>query len=156
MHIGAARDMASNDDPRNVPRRDVLGAAVGGSAAAFALAVVYPVARFIEPPTRPGGGPVSVGKLEEFPLDGAKMVIVDEKPVLVFRTQDGQVRAFSALCTHLQCVVAFSAERRQIECPCHRGVYSLDGQNIDGPPPRPLDELLVTVNDGSVIVSSTR
>jgi Rieske Fe-S protein len=146
--------MAESDDPKKVPRRDILGIAVGGSAAAFALAVVYPVARFVEPPTRPLGGPVVVGKLEEFPVDGAKMVSVNDRPVLILRGADGELRAFSALCTHLQCVVAYSAERRQIECPCHRGVYSLDGRNIDGPPPRPLDELVVSVNEGSVIVSS--
>ncbi|HEY8087550.1 MAG TPA: Rieske (2Fe-2S) protein [Polyangiaceae bacterium] len=139
-----------------MPRRDVLGVAVGGSAAAFALAVVYPVARFVEPPSRPSGGPAVVGKLEEFPVDGARMVMVDDRPVLVLRGVDGQLRAFSALCTHLQCIVSYSAERRQIECPCHRGVYSLDGQNLEGPPPRPLDELLVTVNEGSVIVSAAR
>ena len=148
--------MASNDEPKRVPRRDLLGVAVGGSAAAFAVAVGYPVARFIEPPAHPSGGPAVVGKLEEFPVDGAKMVTVDERPVLVLRSSSGELRAFSALCTHLQCVVSYSAERRQIECPCHRGVYSLDGQNIEGPPPRPLDELAVTVNEGSVIVSALR
>ena len=146
--------MASNDDPKSIPRRDVLNVAVGGSAAAFAIAVGYPVARFVEPPARPSGGPVVVGKLEEFPTDAAKMVTVNDRPVLVFRSADGQVRAFSALCTHLQCVVSYSQERNQIECPCHRGVYSADGQNLDGPPPRPLDELTVTVSEGSVIVSA--
>ena len=148
--------MAESDDPKRVPRRDVLGVAVGGSAAAFVLAVVYPVARFVEPPIGPLGGPVVVGRLEEFPVGGAKMVSVNDRPVLVLRSQEGELRAFSALCTHLQCIVAYSAERRQIECPCHRGVYSLDGRNIDGPPPRPLDELAVTVSEGSVIVSSAR
>jgi Rieske Fe-S protein len=148
--------MASNDDPKRLPRRDVLGAAVGGSAVAFTLAVVYPVARYVEPPTRPTGRPVVVGRLEEFPLDGAKIVTVDDRPVLVLRSSDGELRAFSALCTHLQCVVSYSAERRQIECPCHRGVYSLDGQNIEGPPPRPLDELEIVVNEGAVIVGGTR
>jgi Rieske Fe-S protein len=146
--------MAPNDDSKRVPRRDLLGAAVGGSAAAFTLAVVYPVARFVEPPTSPSGGPVVVGRLEEFPVDGAKMVMVDDRPVLVLRSSDGELRAFSALCTHLQCVVSYSAERRQIECPCHRGIYGLDGQNLEGPPPRPLDELVVVVNESSVIVSA--
>jgi Rieske Fe-S protein len=145
--------MASSDDPKQLPRRDLLNVAVGGTATAFGLAVVYPVARFVDPPSRPRVGPVSVGKVEDFPTDGAKLVTVNERPVLVFRARGGQMRAFSALCTHLQCVVAYSAERKQIECPCHRGAYSLDGQNIAGPPPRPLDELLVTVNEGNVIVS---
>ncbi len=147
--------MASNDDPTDVPRRDILGVAVGGSVAAFALAIGYPVARFVEPPVRLSGSPAVVGKLEEFPSDAAKMVMVHDRPVLIVRASDGQLRAFSALCTHLQCIVSYSPERNQIECPCHRGVYSMDGQNLEGPPPRPLDELVVTVSDGSVIVSAT-
>ena len=145
--------MGSNDEPEEVPRRDFLGMAVGGSAAAFAVAGGYPFLRFVDPPAQQPSGPVNIGKLEEFPVGSARTVIVDERPVLVIRTGDG-FRAFSALCTHLQCVVAYSAERNQIECPCHRGVYSMDGRNIGGPPPRPLQELSVTVNTGSVIVSA--
>ena len=80
-------------------------------------------------------------------------MLIDERPVLVIRARGEEVRAFSALCTHLQCVVAYSAERNQIECPCHRGIYSVDGQNIAGPPPRPLEELAVTINDRVVTVS---
>jgi Rieske Fe-S protein len=146
--------MASNDDSKPIPRRDLLNVAVGGSAAAFAVAVGYPVAQFVAPPARPSEGPVMVGKLDDFPRDAAKLVTVNDRPVLVIRSGDGQVRAFSALCTHLQCVVSYSSERNQIECPCHRGVYSIGGQNLEGPPPRPLTELAVTVSEGAVIVST--
>lgn len=144
----------SADEPKSPPRRDFLNLAVGGSAAAFAVAAGYPVARFVETRARPAAGPTVVGKVEEFPLGNAKTVVVDERPVLVIRGADGRFKAFSAVCSHLQCVVGFSAERNQIECPCHRGVYSIDGQNIAGPPPRPLEELAVSVNDGAVIVST--
>jgi Rieske Fe-S protein len=144
----------SNDELKSSPRRDFLGIAVGGSATVFAVAAGYPVARFIEPRTRPPSGPTVVGKVLEFPPGTVKSVMVDERPVLVVRAADGQFRAFSALCSHLQCVVGYSPERNQIECPCHRGVYSMDGVNIGGPPPRPLEELQVSVNEGSIIVSA--
>ncbi len=146
--------MASNEPPKGPPRRDFLGLAVGGSATAFAVAVGYPIARFIQPNARAGSGPSVVGKLEEFPPGTAKTVLIDEKPVLVIRTTDGELRAFSALCTHLQCIVGYSAERNRIECPCHQGVYSIEGRNLSGPPPRPLQELAVTVNEGAVIVGA--
>jgi cytochrome b6-f complex iron-sulfur subunit len=146
--------MSSNEEPKRPPRRDFLGIAVGGSAAAFAVAVGYPVARFIQPPARPASGPTVVGKLEDFPVGTAKTVLVNEQPVLVIRTVEGEFRAFSALCTHLQCVVGYSAERNRIECPCHQGVYSIEGQNVSGPPPRPLEELPVSLNEGAVIVST--
>lgn len=146
--------MSSSDTPKSAPRRDFLNIAVGGSAAAFAVALGYPASRFVEPPARPAAGPTVVGKLEEFPIGAARIVVVGERPVLVIRAADGQLRAFSALCTHLQCVVAYSSERNQIECPCHSGIYSADGQNLAGPPPRPLDELAITVNEGTVLVST--
>jgi Rieske Fe-S protein len=151
--------MSSNEDskrskPKDVARRDFLGIAVGASGAAFAVSAARSLRRFVEPPSRPVAGTLVVGKLEEFPKGTSKTVLLNERPVLVIRNAAGEVRAFYALCTHLQCVVAFVPERNRIECPCHQGVYSIDGQNIEGPPPRPLDELTVTINDRMVVVSS--
>ena len=60
--------MASNDDPRRVPRRDVLGAAVGGSAAAFRSRWSTRLRASSSPPPSPRESPVVVGKLEEFPV----------------------------------------------------------------------------------------
>jgi len=141
------------NEPKNPPRRDFLGIAIGGTAAAFAAAVVYPLGRFIEPSSRPPSGPTTIGRVEDFAPGTSKTVLVQDRPLLVIRTADGEFRAFSALCTHLQCVVGYSPERNRIECPCHQGVYSIDGQNLSGPPPRPLDEYAITINDGAVIVS---
>ena len=145
----------SADDRENPKRRDFLNLAVGGSAVAFTAAMGYPVARFVQPRPRMDQGPAGVGKLEDFPIGGAKTVLFHDRPVLVVRSADGQVRAFSAICTHLQCIVGYVPEKNQIECPCHQGVYSTDGQVVSGPPPRPLDELVVTLNEGSVILSTT-
>ena len=145
--------MPDNDDRKaGVPRRDFLNVAVGGSAAALAVAGGYPVVRYLEPPPERTQGAVRVGELESFPVGTVRSVLVGERPVLVIRTAD-EVRAFSAICSHLQCVVAYSSERKQIECPCHGGVYAIDGRNLAGPPPRPLDELTVTIDEGFVLVS---
>lgn len=143
--------MSSDGEPKDRPRRDFLGMAVGGSAAALALAGAYPVVRYLEPPAEPAPGATPVGKLEEFQVGAVRTVLVNERPVLIVRTAN-EVRAFSALCTHLQCVVQYAAERKRFECPCHGGVYSLDGTNVAGPPPRPLDELAVAIAEGTVIV----
>ena len=143
--------MSSDDEGKDLPRRDFLAVAVGGSAAAFAVAGGYPVVRYLEPPSQGPAGLTTVGKLEEFPVGAVRTVLVDERPVHVIRTAD-EVRAFSALCTHLQCVVQYSAEHKRFECPCHGGVYAIDGTNVSGPPPRPLDELTVTIAEGTVLV----
>lgn len=144
--------MSDNDGSKNVRRRDFLDVAIGGSATALTLAVAYPAARFMEPHAGRTSGSAVVGKLGDFPVGTARTVLVDERPVLIVRSVDGEVRAFSALCPHLQCVVGYSAERNRIECPCHGGAFSVDGRNVAGPPVRPLDELRVSLDEGLIIV----
>jgi cytochrome b6-f complex iron-sulfur subunit len=143
---------ADDDDRKELPRRRFLDLAVGTSAAGLAIAGAYPVVRYLEPPPGGPGTAVRVGELERFPVGTVRTVMVHDRPVFVIRTAD-EVRAFSALCTHLQCVVAYDPERGQFVCPCHGGVYSIDGRNLEGPPPRPLDELAVTIDEGFVLVS---
>ncbi len=60
-------------------------------------------------------------------------------------TKESEVRAFNAICTHTDCTVEFLPEKGVIFCACHGGTYDLNGRNISGPPPRPLEEYNVTL-----------
>jgi Rieske Fe-S protein len=60
------------------------------------------------------------------------------KPCLLILV-DGEPRAINAVCTHLQCTVEFRPTNADLFCNCHNGVYDLNGRNIAGPPPRPLE-----------------
>lgn len=153
MSVAARAAMGDDDPAGGQPRRDFLGIAISGTAAALGVMAIYPVGKFLTPRDEAGSQVATLGEVERFLRGTAKTVLVGERPVLVLRLDDGTFRAFSALCTHLQCVVAYAPERKQIECPCHRGVYSLDGQNVAGPPPRPLEQLSVTTVNGIVTVS---
>ncbi len=44
----------------------------------------------------------------------------------------------SNVCTHMQCDVHWDVNLKQFLCPCHGGLYSINGTNIGGPPPWPL------------------
>ena len=79
---------------------------------------------------------VTVTPLSGAPVSGT-LVRVDKFRVSL-RDASGDYRAFSATCTHLQCVVEFRKAERDIFCNCHNGQYDLNGRNIAGPPPRPL------------------
>lgn len=76
---------------------------------------------------------------------------VDRRVVFLVRSGD-RVRALDSTCTHLGCRTRVNAETRLIECPCHGGVYDLQGQVIAGPPPRALDELPTRLDGAYVLV----
>lgn len=146
----------NSDDGRNVPpppRRDFLNVAIAGTATALGITASYPVLRFLEPSTRSSVRIAEAGKVDDFPNGSAKTVLVGDRAALVIRLDSGEFRAFIALCTHLQCVVAYAPERNRIECRCHKGVYSVEGENVSGPPPRPLEPLKVEIVDDIVVVS---
>ncbi|HET8580537.1 MAG TPA: Rieske 2Fe-2S domain-containing protein, partial [Nitrospiraceae bacterium] len=64
-------------------------------------------------------------------------------------------RAFSAVCTHLACTVQYRPDLIHIWCACHNGHYDLNGINIAGPPPRPLEPYVVNVRGDKIVVSKT-
>jgi Rieske Fe-S protein len=68
--------------------------------------------------------------------------------VILIRVSETDYRAFSATCTHLQCIVTFRRSRQLIWCYCHNGVYDLKGRNIAGPPPKPLTPYVVHLLTG--------
>jgi menaquinol-cytochrome c reductase iron-sulfur subunit len=65
--------------------------------------------------------------------DGAAEA-VDRRVVFVVKSRDGGVRALDSTCTHLGCRTRVNSDAGQIECPCHGGVYDVDGRVVSGPP----------------------
>ena len=123
-------------------RRRILNWLLGSAASALAAAVLYPVARFMSTPARPEAqtnqmeaGPTNDPELLE---KGFKIVSFGSEPVIVIRLGPEDYRAFSATCTHLQCIVEYRKDERDIWCNCHNGRYNLKGTPVSGPPPRPL------------------
>ena len=73
-----------------------------------------------------------------------------KRPALLVRDEAGGFAAFLATCTHLACTVTYDPGRGQIVCPCHQGLFDLEGKVLSGPPPRPLERLDVEL-DGDTI-----
>lgn len=123
-------------------RRKVLNWFLGTSVGALIASIAWPVVRFITPPRI---AEVSANEVEAGPEDdpelrekGFRIIRFGADPVIVVRTAEGKFAAFSATCTHLDCIVGFQKEQNRIWCNCHGGAYDLTGRNIAGPPPRPL------------------
>jgi len=123
-------------------RRKFVDWLLGSSAAGFLASVLYPVVRYlIPPPSREATtdavtlaiDPVTVAS------NSGQIFKFGQEPGILFRTPGGELRASSAVCTHLACTVQYRDDLQHIWCACHNGHYDLNGVNIAGPPPRPLD-----------------
>lgn len=72
-----------------------------------------------------------------------------DDPAVLVRNSDGEYVAFSRKCVHLGCSIEFDSMRRCLACPCHRGSYDArTGQVLYGPPPRPLDQIILQMRAG--------
>jgi Rieske Fe-S protein len=136
-------------------KRDFLKYLLGGSVLAWAATVLYPMLAYLKPPQH-GEVEVSsvkVGRLTEIRKDSAMIVRFGNKPVLLVRLPDGELRAFGGTCTHLDCTVQYRKDMGAIWCACHNGKYDLSGRNIAGPPPRPLEMFRVNIQGEDVFIS---
>ncbi|MBI4397922.1 MAG: ubiquinol-cytochrome c reductase iron-sulfur subunit [Candidatus Omnitrophica bacterium] len=141
------------NQPNQKTRRDFLTLLIQGGLFMTFISMVLPAVAYLLPITRrgPTSGLEEVGKEEDFPLWGHKKVEVNGSPVLVIRTPK-EIKAFSAICTHLGCVVGWDSAKKLIACPCHAGFFNLEGNVVSGPPPKPLPIYEVVASDGKVFV----
>lgn len=140
-----ARGAAGNPAPFD--RRRFLDAVLAVGFVSTAAAIAYPVARYLVPP--PSGEPATASviatTLAALRPNSGMLFKFGSRPGIVVRTAEGEVRAFSAVCTHLDCTVQFKSDTAQLWCACHNGIYDLAGAVISGPPPRSLERFVVNV-----------
>ena len=138
-------------------RRRLIAYLLGFSVAATLGGVLTPIIGYLWPPARAsagGSGRVQVGTTADFPAGQGKVVPVNDKPVIIVNTAQGGIKAFSAICTHLGCIVEWDQARQFVLCPCHDGRFNaVNGAIISGPQPAPLPELALTVEGDAVYVS---
>jgi len=79
----------------------------------------------------------------QYPSEGETAILV--------RAADGAYFAYGQKCTHLACPVYYERQRQRLECPCHEGGFDIRSGNVlYGPPPRPLDQILLEVRGREV------
>jgi cytochrome b6-f complex iron-sulfur subunit len=158
---------------RPVTRRTALVIAAGGTLGAAALAACGDGETAggggggygAPAPTKagssssaPGSSPTDSGaagrelvRLADVPVGGA-VSAKDQggAPVIVAQPREGQVVAFTAICTHRGCTVA--PQDQILKCPCHGSTFDpATGRNTGGPAPKPLAEFAVRVDGDSVV-----
>jgi len=141
-------------DPQLPPtqRRTFLIMILSGVSAVLAALVAWPLWQYLSPTKKSGElekilvprSEVAVGQAHFFNFHG--------RPAVVLQPSPGQFSAFSAVCTHLGCVVKWVADKQEFLCPCHGGRFSSEGTVLGGPPPKPLESLPVALQGDQVSV----
>ncbi len=136
-------------------RRSFLNYVLSISGLGLAVSILYPLISFLKPPKQNEAEVSSVlaCKLSEIEKEQFKIIRFGNKPVILIRTAEDKLVAFSAVCTHLDCTVQYRKDMGTMWCACHNGKYDLTGRNISGPPPRPLDPFVVTLKGEEIYLS---
>ncbi|MBI2885152.1 MAG: Rieske 2Fe-2S domain-containing protein [Candidatus Omnitrophica bacterium] len=140
-----------------VSRRAFLRYLLKGGVLALFGAAFYPVARYLAPPrlSEVTVSSVVAAKVGELATNTARIFRFGNRPAILVNTPYGDLRAFSAVCTHLNCTVQYNEEASGIWCACHNGKFDLNGQVVSGPPPRPLEAYQVHVRGDEIVVSKS-
>ena len=136
-----------------ISRRDFVGWIIRGGIFATLAGMIFPALQYVWPVMKSGPSVdmEEVAKVDDIPVGGAKKVIVGGSALLLIRTA-AEFKAFSAICTHLGCIVDWDSQKREIVCPCHAGTFDVEGRRVSGPPPKPLPYYQVRVADGKIFV----
>ena len=136
-------------------RRNFINFFLGGSLLGTIIAFLYPVIRYVLPAkqTEVVVKKVIAAKVGELAPNTSKIFKFGSSPGILINTQDGELRAFSAICTHLTCSVIYESDTGTLVCPCHNGRFDLSGNVVSGPPPSPLESYNVEISGKDIVVS---
>jgi menaquinol-cytochrome c reductase iron-sulfur subunit len=153
----------------SISRRRFLRNSIFAIGGIIAVALGYPAIRyFIDPAVRKERQEswTQIASVSQVPVGEPTFITYEQRlkdgwTVRSFSkgawvvTKDGKdFTAFDPHCTHLGCAYFWSKDRKQFLCPCHTGVFDIDGNVVSGPPPRPLDRLETRVQDGALFVGN--
>ena len=94
-------------------------------------------------------GPLTV-KEADIPVGSGK--IFPDAQAVITQPKKGEFKAFSAICTHMGCLV--DSITTTINCPCHGSKYSIaDGSVVNPPAPKPLPPKTIKVDGTDLVVS---
>ena len=141
----------SHVDKKSISRRKLMAYAWMGAAAIVMGELIFGTFAFLWP-RRKGPKVETVfiaGKVTDFKV--GEIIPFRKERIFILRTEGGFL-AISAICTHLHCVVNWNEMLKKFECPCHGAKFNLNGEVLEGPPPRPLDLYKLQLVAGNVVV----
>jgi len=160
---------SSTPQPEQAKRRKFLTYSLRTLAGVWAAAIFYPIVKYLSPHAKEVVKEVSEVNLgaKDLAPGQSESFAFGSKPAILYKNGVGELKAVSAVCTHLGCTVVHKTDLSQAPvpaghsgegffCNCHLGVYNAEGKNISGPPPAPLSQYKVTVaENGDITVSKS-
>ena len=91
--------------------------------------------------------------LETLRSEGAVAFKTDDGGAIAVEV-DGEVLAYSSVCTHEGCTVGWDAESKRLSCPCHGSEFDPAdaGAVVSGPARRPLPAVDVVVDEAEGVL----
>jgi Rieske Fe-S protein len=143
-------------DSHELSRRDFIKVTTGIVGGLIGTMIGLPAVFYlIDPAFQEGGkeGWIPIGKFEDMQpgtphpfsftrvqVNGWERTASSFGGYAIRRSDDpGELLILNSRCTHLACTVNWSAEASAFICPCHDAKFSMEGEVLDGPPPRALD-----------------
>jgi len=148
-----------SQEPGEKTTRRFFMAAAGAAGLCYMAAMAYPIYRYLASPEEMAMNATAVTEVtlkdaNKLPLGSVLMFKFGTAPAMLIHHQDGRWISLTAVCTHLGCTVQYEPKADRIHCACHGGVYDpYTGDNVSGPPPKPLKLFKAVVNDTGVEVS---
>lgn len=139
----------------HVSRRRLLLAATGVVGFALVGSWIGSGVLFLHPPKNAliPEKTVRLGREDDFKANTARRFEIGGKTIILIRDAMGRFHALSAVCTHSDvCLVEWEGETQELVCPCHKAMFDVRGNVLEGPPPRPLPLYPVRVVQGAVFV----
>ena len=146
--------MAKVADTAKPTRPDFLNILWLGLGGAVTLEMGGLTLAYVQPRLAEGefGSIISVGMVDEFPP--GSVTHIPNGHFYLSRLQDGGFLAIYQRCTHLGCNVPWDQVQGKFVCPCHNSQFTVDGEVLNPPAPRPLDLFAITIEDGMIKVDT--
>ena len=160
-------EQTPTEDPKTISRRKFLEIATLSIGGVIGLGVAVPAVSYIIGPSLEETGvqewirvgsatKVEIGVPTLFKVKIKRQVgwnITEEEIAVYILTEDGrEFLALSNICTHLGCRIRWIAENGQFFCPCHNAIFDKAGNVVAGPPPKPLDQFQVKLEDDQLFI----
>ena len=155
-------------DESSLSRRQLLNFLTGAVVAATASSALYPVLKFIIPPSENAGengtiltkdvlgNPIPVAQIQAEPPGTRALVagLVGE-PTYLTVTAENAINPIGIVdnCTHLGCTFPWNSIDHQFQCPCHGSRFADNGSVVRGPADRPLKLVHISIVDNFIQIS---